>query len=91
MTPEMCESIRLENMERFGFGPNVMKKIKVCTNCGKPLGKQYTFCSSCGSHMPKDTLFQLYRSMHKSCQKCETVVPEWMIFCPNCGTRIKNA
>ena len=28
------ETIRQSNMERYGFGPNVMRNIRVCPECG---------------------------------------------------------
>ena len=31
----MTKEIHFRNLEQFGFGPNVMKKTKVCPKCGQ--------------------------------------------------------
>ena len=90
MTAEKCEEIRIENMERFGFGPESMKKIKVCSHCGEPSEAFETVCRYCNNELPKETLFHLYRAKHAFCSSCDTVVPKWMRFCPNCGKSLQK-
>ena len=90
MTAEKCEEIRIENMERFGFGPESMKKIKVCSHCGEPSEAEETVCRYCKNNLPKETLFHRYRDKHAYCTSCQTVVPKWMRFCPNCGKSLQN-
>ena len=31
----MTKEIYFRNLEQFGYGPNVMKKTKVCPKCGQ--------------------------------------------------------
>ena len=31
----MTRDSRFRNLEQFGFGPNVMKKTKICAKCGQ--------------------------------------------------------
>jgi len=89
MTAEKCEAIRLETMEELGFGPEAMKRIKVCPRCGEPSESSEKVCRYCRSELPEETLFHIYRGKHSSCSNCETVVPKWMRFCPQCGMRLK--
>ena len=42
------EKLRYRNMEDFGFGPNVMKKTKVCARCGKMVKANAKTCPECG-------------------------------------------
>ena len=50
------EQLRYRNMEDFGYGPNVMKKTKVCPKCGKATreafkvenGAKVRVCKKCG-------------------------------------------
>lgn len=88
MTAERIEMIRLESMDRYGFGPKVMKNIKVCAHCGEPSEASETVCRYCGSSLPEETLFQVYRAKHAYCSCCDTVIPKWMQYCPQCGKRL---
>lgn len=82
-----AEKLRYSNMERFGFGPNVMKKTKVCARCGKIVKGRTFSCPDCGERL-RETLFDRYKRKHTSCSKCDTVLAPGSLFCPNCGTRI---
>ena len=83
------EYIRQENMERYGFGTNIMRNIRICPECGIPAAASERNCQECGSKLPRETLFQQYKKRHRSCPHCETVVTETAQFCPECGTRIQ--
>ena len=48
MSAERAERIRLQGMEHYGFGPEAMKKLKVCTVCGASAPKDRQFCTECG-------------------------------------------
>ena len=91
MTAEINEEIRQAAMEEFGFGPNVMKSIKVCGSCGavSPVGN--SFCGACGALLPAETVFQQYRTRHLYCVSCDTVLPAGAVFCARCGKKIKDA
>ena len=84
------ETIRQANMERYGFGPNVMKNIRICSECGTSAAVSERKCRECGAKLPRETLFQQYRKRHKYCAHCDTVVAEDVQFCPECGTRIQR-
>lgn len=73
----------------YGYGPRVMKEIKVCRHCGNTDGAEKYTCSKCGERLPAQTLFQLYQNKHNACPLCDTVLAPYMRFCPHCGTQIK--
>lgn len=65
-------ALRKANMKRFGFGPDVMKQTKVCRVCGGTADAAQRYCSDCGAELPRETLFDLYKSHHLFCTKCGT-------------------
>jgi len=73
----------------YGYGPRVMKEIKVCRQCGNMDGAEKYICSACGERLPTQTLFQLYQNRHKACPLCDTVLASYMRYCPHCGMQIK--
>lgn len=44
----------------FGFGPDAMKKKKVCRRCKYICNTEGNFCHICGSVLPDKTLFDIY-------------------------------
>lgn len=89
MTAEQFEMIRLNNMEQHGFGPDVMKRIKICALCGKSAEVSDTICEVCGEPLPQESVFQQYKKRHLYCPRCETVVPSHTQFCPQCGLGLR--
>ena len=83
------ETIRQANMERYGFGTNIMRNIRVCPECGMPSTAADKNCRTCGARLPRETLFQQYKKRHRFCPRCDTVVAKSAQFCPECGTRIQ--
>ncbi len=75
-------------MEQYGFGVDAMKRIKVCTFCAAAMDAEATDCSECGSRLPAQTLYEVYRARHKSCPQCERVVADEAEFCPICGKHL---
>lgn len=73
---------------RFGFGPDVMKRWKVCNVCGATSPSTEEYCGSCGAVLPQETLFDLYKSKHFYCPACDTVVTNSARYCPACGRRL---
>ena len=82
------EILRYRNMEDYGFGPNVMKKTKVCARCGKMVRANAKTCPDCGEKLPRETLFDRYKRQHKCCPDCDTVLTPDSLYCPNCGKQI---
>ncbi|EOQ35555.1 Double zinc ribbon [Butyricicoccus pullicaecorum DSM 23266] len=83
------QKIRRMGMEQYGFGPDAMKKIKVCRICGAVMSGEEDFCTDCGAILPKETLFDLYKTMHFYCPACSTVLADTASFCPQCGKRLR--
>ena len=44
----MTQKTRFKNMEDFGYGPNVMRKTKVCSKCGQVIKATASYCPDCG-------------------------------------------
>ena len=85
----MTQEIHFRNLEQFGFGPNVMKKIKICPKCGQIVKKGSFFCRSCGVFLTRETLYDHYRRQHRCCTECGTVLTDDARFCPCCGINTK--
>ncbi|MBQ4650892.1 MAG: zinc ribbon domain-containing protein [Firmicutes bacterium] len=85
MKMEQIEKVRIESMRHLGFGPQVMKRLKICGNCGEPVPADKLFCRECGAPLPKMTLYQSYSARHKVCQACSIVVSDSSLYCPQCG------
>ena len=83
------ESMRQESMKQYGFGPAVMRGIRICAECGMPSAASERKCRECGAKLPWVNLFQQYRKRHRYCAHCDNVVADDVQFCPECGTRIQ--
>ena len=79
----------LATMKHFGFGPELMKEIRVCRVCGCSCAAQEKHCKDCGAVLPRETLFDLYKARHLYCPACDTVVSSTVIYCPECGKRLR--
>lgn len=88
MTADKLEMLKQQNMDYYGFGPNAMKKTKVCIECGHPSPSDQQFCTECGHRLPNKTLYDIYKERHKCCPACDTVLADEMEYCPQCGTKI---
>lgn len=49
------QELRFKAMEEFGFGPNVMKNTKVCSQCGQAVNADTAYCSGCGAKLRQMT------------------------------------
>lgn len=85
MTAERLEQSRRYNRNYYGFGPEAMKNIRICSRCKAPSSTATRFCGACGGRLPHKTLYQLYRERHAVCPGCDTVLTDEMAFCPHCG------
>jgi len=79
---------RYKNMEDFGYGPNVMKKTKVCAKCGQMVKANAVVCPECGERLSRETLFDRYKRQHQCCPDCDTVLAPDSHYCPNCGKQV---
>ena len=86
---EKHRAIYVANPAEFGFGIEVMKRAKICGECGNVEGAHNVLCSKCGAKLPEETLFQIYQSKHRKCGDCNTVLAAYMRYCPCCGRKIK--
>jgi len=84
----MTQKARFRELERYGFGPNVMKKNKVCARCGKLVKASARTCPECGELLSSETLFDRYKRQHQCCYECDTVLSPGSLYCPNCGTAV---
>lgn len=78
-------------MEDFGYGPNVMKKNKVCPHCRKMVKAQLKACPDCGALLSNETLFDYYKRRHDCCSECDTVLAPGSLFCPSCGKAVAHS
>ena len=93
MTADMVKSFevfKLRNMEEHGFGPNIMKSIKVCKECGTVASSKNTVCPKCGTELPNESVYHEYVKMHSYCCECDTVVPHNAHYCPQCGGKLEK-
>lgn len=82
------EKMRLENMKHFGFGPEVMKTLKVCRECGAKVDSKLQICPKCDYPLPSESLYMMYVRNHFICSGCKTVVMAEYRFCPQCGKKL---
>jgi len=81
----MTQLMRYRTLEEFGFGPNVMKKTKVCTNCGRMVRGKAGSCPDCKAKLSGETLYDRYKQQHTCCPDCDTVLSPGSRYCPECG------
>ena len=86
----MTEKAKFNNLEDFGFGPNVMKKTKICLKCGHITDSVSKKCPSCGEEMPDKTLYDKYKEIHICCPVCDKVLREGSLYCQYCGKELER-
>ena len=82
------KSKKYVRLESLGLGPYVMKKLKVCPECGQIVSARTLFCPSCKKWLPGKTLFDMYKKMHYDCPHCRTTLTTDARFCPHCGKNV---
>ena len=78
---------RKEVLEHFGFGTENMKRFTICPCCGNAQAAKNFFCDICHTKLSGKTLFDMYKAMHRSCEKCGNVLPDDAGYCPICGEK----
>ena len=86
----MDNGLRKKTLLQFGFGTDVMKTVTICTNCHSMESIGEIFCSKCNEKLSGVSLFDYYKSQHKSCSNCKTILSEYMDYCPGCGEKINR-
>ena len=74
--------------ERYGFGIATMKRIKVCVHCGSVSPATASVCSHCKERLPRLTLYQAYQRQQPACPICDTLLADYMRYCPHCGRQL---
>lgn len=72
----------------YGFGPETLRRRKICPSCGKANSADRTDCADCGARLPEMTLYDFYRSRHRCCPGCGVAVTNVARYCPECGARL---
>ncbi len=85
------KALRQVTLLEYGFGPEVMRRRKVCTECGRANRVQDTHCTDCGAVLPEKTLYDFYRSRHRCCPGCGVAVTDVAVYCPECGTQLPKS
>lgn len=84
-------ALRQVTLLEFGFGPETMRRCKLCPECGRANPAQDTHCTDCGAVLPEKTLYDFYLSRHRCCPGCGVAVTDYAVYCPECGTRLPKA
>lgn len=85
---DLAKSEKYVRLEALGMGPYMMKKLKVCPECGRLVGKRSFLCPICKKRLPTKTLFDLYRKLHSQCSQCKTSLTADAQYCPHCGKKV---
>ena len=48
----LCRVVLLE----YGFGPETLRRRKICPSCGRANSADRTDCADCGARLPEKTL-----------------------------------
>lgn len=83
----MTNAEKYNQLELFGFGPNVMMKTKICPNCGHAVSGENDRCTECGGKLTGGTLFDIYKKLHPICTSCGAILSHDSFYCSNCGKR----
>lgn len=81
----MSPKAKLDWLEQCGYGPNVMKRTKICPHCGAVVSDGLSACPDCGTRLLGKTLYDRYREKHICCDECNTVLTSDSLYCPHCG------
>ncbi len=82
------KALRQVRLLEYGFGPETMRRRKICPECGRANLAQNTHCTDCGAALPEATLLDFYRSRHRCCSRCGVAVTDIAVYCPECGARL---
>jgi RNA polymerase subunit RPABC4/transcription elongation factor Spt4 len=63
-----------------------LKGVRVCVQCGREIGKNDLYCSSCGAR--NDFEEPETKPVDQICPVCKSVVPADVLYCPTCGEKL---
>lgn len=72
----------------YGMGPYIMKKIKICPQCGQIARRTSPICPACKKMLTRKTLFDEYKKMHFCCPSCDIPLTGDSRYCPRCGRKV---
>lgn len=84
----MTQKLKFEQLSRFGFGPEIMRKTKLCPQCRCLVTDGKKICPNCAERLPDLTLFAWYEQQHEICTHCRTLLSPDAQYCPHCGRRV---
>jgi predicted amidophosphoribosyltransferase len=73
------------------FGPDAMRRVKVCPGCGAAASADKRRCPVCGARLPGETVYQTWISRQPRCGGCGAPVSPADHYCPRCGARLPAA
>lgn len=82
-----------EQIQEYIEKINVIKKIKVCSNCGRECALDDVFCAKCGTRLP-ETKEEVQEEVKEEkveeniCNVCGTKLQPSDVFCYMCGNRL---
>ena len=83
-----CSNTRLIRGEVMNNQVNQTQKI--CSKCGRPLASGVSFCTTCGTPVPKQPV-QTEQITFAFCTNCGGKYPIGNAFCTNCGQKITQS
>ena len=82
------KALRQVTLLEFGFGPETLRRRKICPSCGRANSADRTDCADCGAVLSSKTLYDFYLSRHRCCPGYGVAVTDYAVYCPECGARL---
>ena len=73
------------------FGPDAMRRVKVCPGCGAAVRAKERRCPCCGARLPEGTVYQVWLARQPRCGSCGAPAAPSARFCPRCGAPLPAA
>jgi len=83
---DVAEETAHEDVKEEPAATNGAKKTKFCSNCGKEVDVNTTFCPQCGTRFGGEKV----EPQTKFCQSCGEKININAEICPHCGVRVAN-
>lgn len=86
----MTQRLKNDQLAHYGFGPEAMRRTRLCPNCEMLVTDGTKVCPACGRMLPEMSLLVWYEQQHPQCVHCGTVLRENFLYCPRCGRSRKK-